>query len=68
MYIWKYGYQQIQNNNTYNVAAFVNSLADFGGAIFVDNSANVGTCESNIIAVIKAKHSGSYRGMLCSDS
>lgn len=56
LYIWKYGYQL--RNNTYNVVVFENNSVDFGGAIFVADSTNIGTCENKIHAVTKAKNTG----------
>ena len=58
LYIWKYGYQLNNNTVTNNVVVFANNSADFGGAIFVADSTNVGTCESKIYTVTKAKYTG----------
>ena len=57
LYVWKYG-SQLLSNDGYSIIAFANNSADFGGAIFVADSTNIGTCESNLYMVTKMKHTG----------
>ena len=57
LYIWKYG-TQLLSNDAYSIIVFANNSADFGGAIFVADSSNIGTCESNIYTITEAKYTG----------
>ena len=47
LYILKYDYISIYNDNDFNTTIFTTNRADYGGAIHVDDDTNSGTCASN---------------------